>query len=105
MSHVIVKLSPGKSEQQKKARRRDHQSDDGNAPPGEESVSVAIEEVNAADWTEKATSPIFSPSDTLYKEPGYEPLTLRYRAVHRKAASLAERWRSALTTSAKAAED
>ena len=41
---------------------------------GEESVSVAMEEVKAADWTEKVYKPdILAKRDTLYKEPGYEP--------------------------------
>jgi 4-oxalocrotonate tautomerase len=40
---------------------------------GEESVSVAIEEVKAADWTEKLYKPdILGRRDTLYKEPGYD---------------------------------
>jgi 4-oxalocrotonate tautomerase len=41
---------------------------------GEESVSVAMEEVKAADWTEKVYKPdILAKRDTLYKDPGYEP--------------------------------
>jgi 4-oxalocrotonate tautomerase len=41
---------------------------------GEESVSVAMEEVKAADWTEKVYKPdILAKHDTLYKEPRYEP--------------------------------
>ena len=38
----------------------------------DESVSVAMEEVKAADWTEKVYKPeILAKRDTLYKEPGY----------------------------------
>ena len=41
---------------------------------GEEPVSVVIEEVKAADWTEKVYKPdILAKRDTLYKEPGCEP--------------------------------
>jgi 4-oxalocrotonate tautomerase len=42
-------------------------------PYGEESVSVAMEEVEAADWTEKVYNPdILTKRDTLYKESGYK---------------------------------
>ena len=74
MPHVIVKLWPGKSEQQKRrlaeAITRDittvlHYGDD--------SVSVALEEVSAAEWGEKVYRPdIVEKAATLYKKPGYE---------------------------------
>ena len=39
---------------------------------GEESVSVAIEEVSAADWAEKVYKPdIVNHPGKLYKKPGY----------------------------------
>ncbi|MBI0361824.1 hypothetical protein [Burkholderia oklahomensis] len=42
---------------------------------GEESVSVAFEEIEPHDWTEKVHTPdIRRKRDTLYKKPGYEPL-------------------------------
>jgi 4-oxalocrotonate tautomerase len=51
---------------------------------GEESVSVAMEEVKAADWTKKVYKPdILAKRDTLYKEPGVLTLTRRHRAFHR----------------------
>ena len=41
---------------------------------GEESVSVAFEEIVAKDWTEKVYKPdIFRKKSTLYKQPGYDP--------------------------------
>ena len=41
---------------------------------GAESVSVAMQEVKAADWTEKVYEPdILAQRDTIYKPPGYEP--------------------------------
>jgi 4-oxalocrotonate tautomerase len=41
----------------------------------EKSVSVAIEEVNPDDWTDKVYKPdILNSTHTLYKEPGYNPL-------------------------------
>jgi 4-oxalocrotonate tautomerase len=73
--HVIVKLWPGKSEQQKKKLASEiAKTVMSTLHYGEESVSVAMEEVNAADWTEKVYDPdIRAKRSTLYKEPGYEP--------------------------------
>ena len=40
---------------------------------GEESVSVAMEEVEPRDWAEKVYKPdIVSKPDQLYKKPGYD---------------------------------
>jgi 4-oxalocrotonate tautomerase len=40
---------------------------------GEESVSVAIEEIPAADWAEKVyRTDIVHNSENLYKKPGYK---------------------------------
>ena len=74
MPHIIVKLWPGKSEQQKtrlaKAITKDvmeilHYGDD--------SVSVALEEVKSRDWLEKVYKPdILNKWDTVYKKPGYD---------------------------------
>ena len=76
MPHVIVKLWPGKSEKKKtqlaEAITRDVMK---FLNCGEESVSVALEEVPAGQWTEKVYSPdIRDKWKTLYKEPGYDPL-------------------------------
>jgi 4-oxalocrotonate tautomerase len=73
MPHVIVKLWPGKSEQQKKrlaaAIARDVMS---LLNYGEESVSVAFEEVEPQDWAEKVYKPdIVNNPERLYKKPGY----------------------------------
>ena len=73
MPHVIVKLWPGKSEKQKKrladAITRDVME---VLDYGEESMSVALEEIPAAEWTEKVYRPdiVQSPAK-LYKKPGY----------------------------------
>jgi 4-oxalocrotonate tautomerase len=76
MPHVIVKLWPGKSEEQKarlageitKAVMR-------TLNYGEASVSVALEEVAPQDWTEKVFGPdIRDKPQTIYKKPGYDPL-------------------------------
>ena len=76
MPHVVVKLWPGSSEKQKKelaeAITRDIGKILGN---GADSVSVALEEVPAKEWTEKVYKPeIKDKWNTLYKEPGYDPL-------------------------------
>jgi 4-oxalocrotonate tautomerase len=75
MPHVIVKLYPGRSEQEKArlAERivKDLISTLNNA---QESVSVAIQEVNPADWAEKVYRPdILGHQEDLYKKPGYDP--------------------------------
>jgi 4-oxalocrotonate tautomerase len=73
MPHVIVKLWPGKSEEQKERLAgkiaRDIMEVLGY---GEGSVSVAMEEIDSAQWAEKVYQPdIVGASDRLYKEPGY----------------------------------
>jgi 4-oxalocrotonate tautomerase len=75
MPHVIVKLWPGKSEDQK-SRLADRITKDVMAVLnyGEESVSVAIEEVEPEDWAEKVYKPdILNHPEKLYKKPGYNP--------------------------------
>jgi 4-oxalocrotonate tautomerase len=74
MPHVIVKLWPGKSEQQK---NRLAEAIIKNIMDilhyGEESVSVAMEEVKSQDWIEKVYRPdIRNQWDKLYKKPGYD---------------------------------
>jgi 4-oxalocrotonate tautomerase len=73
MPHVIVKMWPGKSERQKarlaEAITRDVMD---ILDYGEESVSVAIEEIKARDWAEQVyKADIKKNWDKLYKEPGY----------------------------------
>ena len=79
MPHVIVKLCPGKSEEQK---TRLAEAIAKNVMDilhyGDESVSVAMEEVKSQDWVEKVHKPdIQNKWDTLYKKPGYD-MTCRY---------------------------
>jgi len=72
MPHVIVKLWPGKSEQQKNRLAEAIIKDVMDILHyGEESVSVAIEEVKSQDWVEKVYNPdIRNQWDKLYKKPG-----------------------------------
>jgi 4-oxalocrotonate tautomerase len=74
MPHVIVKLWPGKSEAQKKALA-DRIVKDVMDVLGyvEESVSVAMEEVQARDWAVKVyDADIESKPEQIYKRPGYD---------------------------------
>jgi 4-oxalocrotonate tautomerase len=73
MPHVIVKLWPGKSEQQKVRFAEEIAKDVMEVLDyGEESVSVAIEEVEPQDWAEKVYKPdIVNKPEKLYKKPGY----------------------------------
>ena len=75
MPHVIVKLLPGRSEQQKAHLVQQIVKDVVKiADTDEESVSVAIEEVSAEDWAQKVYKPdIAHHWDKLYKKPGYNP--------------------------------
>ena len=75
MPHVIVKLLPGRSEQQK-ARLADEIVRDvvAIAKCEEKSVSVAFEEIKLEDWAEKVYKPdILDSPEKLYKKPGYNP--------------------------------
>ena len=74
MPHVIIKLWPGKSEQKKQDLAEAITNDVMNILDyGEESVSVAIEEVKSDDWAEKVYRPdIVGNSEKLYKKPGYK---------------------------------
>ncbi|WP_346897579.1 tautomerase family protein [uncultured Roseibium sp.] len=74
MPHVIVKLWPGKTEDQKtklaEAITREVTQILGN---GEASVSVSFEEVESSRWQEDVYLPdIAAQPDRLYKKPGYE---------------------------------
>ena len=73
MPHVIVKLWPGKSEQQKTQLAEAIAKNVMDVLHyGEESVSVAIEEVKPQDWAEKVYKPdIVNSLEKLYKKPGY----------------------------------
>lgn len=74
MPHVIVKLWPGKTEEQK-TRLADEiaKSVMSVLRYSEESVSVAFEEISSDEWAEKVYGPdIKAKWDSLYKKPGYQ---------------------------------
>jgi 4-oxalocrotonate tautomerase len=74
MPHVIVKLWPGKSEQQKTRLAEAIAKDVMNILHyGEESVSVAMEEIKPGEWAEKVyRAELKDNLDKLYKKPGYD---------------------------------
>jgi len=75
MPHISIKLYPGRSEEDKSRLTEQIVKDIVTfAKCREESVSVAIEEVDPADWAEQVYRPdIQGHWDKLYKKPGYNP--------------------------------
>ena len=73
MPHVIVKMYPGRTEEQKRRLTEAIVKDVvAITQVGESSVSVAIEEISPEEWTEKVYKPdILDKPDRLYKKPGY----------------------------------
>ena len=73
MPHVIVKLWPGKTVQEKRRLAQKITEDVMDVLQyGEESVSVAFEEVEPGDWAARVYQPdIVGNTATLYKNPGY----------------------------------
>ena len=78
MPHVIVKLWPGKTNEQK-ARLTDAIVDGVTSilGYGEQSVSVGFEEIPPSDWKAKVFEPdIVGHWNQLTKEPGYDASAL-----------------------------
>ncbi len=75
MPHIIVKLYPGRTENQKNQLAAKIVKDVVEISRCEEKVvSVAFEEVDPKDWPEKVYKPdILEKKDDLYIEPGYNP--------------------------------
>jgi len=73
MPHVVIKLYPGRSVQQKTRLTQQILRDVTTVLNcGEESVSVAIEDIEPGDWPEKVyKADIISNWEKLYKKPGY----------------------------------
>ncbi len=73
MPHIIIKLWPGKSEEQKNRLAQKITRDVTEVLNyGAESVSVALQEVEPQDWEEKVYRPDIPPQvGNLYKKPGY----------------------------------
>ena len=77
MPHIIVKLYPGRSEDQKQLLADEIAKDVVAIARCEEtSVSVSFEEIEPSDWAEKVYKPdILYKKDKLYKKPGYNPFS------------------------------
>lgn len=75
MPHAIVKLYPGRSEQQKQALADAVTQAIMTAIGSKaESISVSIEDVAPEEWGEKVYAPeITGKPETLYRKPGYPP--------------------------------
>jgi 4-oxalocrotonate tautomerase len=73
MPHVIVKLWPGKSEKQKvKLAGEITKAVMHVLNYGEESISVALEEIEPGVWMDQVYKPdILGKPDQIYKRPGY----------------------------------
>ncbi len=76
MPHVIVKLWPGRSEEQKmKLTKKIVQAVMEELKSEETSISVSFEEVEKERWTEDVYIPDIAEKESmLYKKPGYKPL-------------------------------
>jgi 4-oxalocrotonate tautomerase len=75
MPHIIIKLYPGRTEEQKKRLADEIVKDVVDIAKCEEgTVSVAFEEIGPDEWAEKVYKPdILVNRDKLYKKPGYDP--------------------------------
>ena len=75
MPHVIVKLWPGRTEEQKHAlavKITDALKETMGA--SDNSISIAIEEIPKLEWKDKVYDPeIIARMDALYKKPDYSP--------------------------------
>ena len=75
MPHIIIKLYPGRTEEQKNLLADEIVKDVvAIAKCDEKSVSITIEEINKQDWAEKVYKPdILNNKENLYKKPDYNP--------------------------------
>jgi 4-oxalocrotonate tautomerase len=73
MPHVVVKLAEGRSEEMKQAlAHKVAEALTSTIGCGAEAVSIAIEDVPMADWTNTVYIPEIEPQlDRLYIKPGY----------------------------------
>lgn len=73
MPHIIVKLWPGRSEEQKKAlAERMAEAMKEILSAEDKSISIAFEEVPKENWMEEVYQPeIVAKENLLYKKPGY----------------------------------
>jgi 4-oxalocrotonate tautomerase len=72
MPHIIVKLYPGRSEEQKTELARElTRTVISVLGSRQETISVGIEDVAPDDWSEFVNKPdVLAKPDTIYKQPG-----------------------------------
>jgi len=75
MPHVVVKLTAGRTDQQKEALAKAITAAVVQSLGSTEAaVSVGIEDVVEDDWTDAVYRPdILAKADTIFKKPGYGP--------------------------------
>ncbi len=77
MPHVILKIAAGKSDAEKQLLAQaltDAMTSTLNCD--EKFVSVAIEDIDVSEWTEKVYRPeIAARPELIFKKPGYDPAT------------------------------
>jgi 4-oxalocrotonate tautomerase len=73
MPHVIIKLYPGRTEEQKiELTNKIVQSLKETVNADESSISVSFEEISSEDWGKEVYKPdIIDKEKTLFKRPGY----------------------------------
>jgi len=76
MPHVIIKMYPGRTEQQKsELTDKIVKAVMEAANVDEYTISVSIEEIAKEKWATEVYEPdIIKKENTLYKKPGYKPL-------------------------------
>ena len=75
MPHLIVKLWPGRSEEDKiKLTQKLTEAVNEAINVSDDSISIALEEIPKDEWVEKVYKPdIMMNENKLYKKPGYKP--------------------------------
>jgi 4-oxalocrotonate tautomerase len=75
MPHVIVKMHSGRTAADKERLAAElAKAVTAAIGSADKSISVGIEDVAPAEWTEKVYKPdILGKADTIYKKPGYDP--------------------------------
>ncbi|KKM00748.1 hypothetical protein LCGC14_1801330 [marine sediment metagenome] len=83
MPHVIVKLFPGRTDQQKNEfTQRIVKAVRDTMDTEEWAVSITFEEVTQEQWEEKVYKPdIIAKEKLLYKKPGYEVSNGEYKRL------------------------
>ncbi|WP_297426260.1 tautomerase family protein [Clostridium sp.] len=75
MPHIIIKLYPGRSEEQKiNLAKNITAAVSESLQSNESSISVAIEEIQSEDWAKEVyKKDILDNYEKIYKKPGYKP--------------------------------